>query len=806
MTTKHKIIIGFVSMMVILAVVSFAGYNYLNKSIDGLSEYRRLARMNVSTSDAMVDLLTATTGANAFMSSRDPAVMNSAVTALDSLDKKLAEAQKDMTLKESIETTNRLRAAGRNYAGTLNKIAADIKVMLDLYDNSVRPNSRIMHGAFQRMSETAAANNNSQLLFSINTSLIEYGRLLSAMGRFYYGRSASDREQMVAIIKDMNTQLQEMGAFIVLPEVRQVYSGELMPAAEKMFAATNAMLQAADATAGSLAESREFRSIFMKEIQALSESYNQRMSESGPAITAESRSGQTLLLSVSAGGLLLGILLAVLIIIGLIRTLRGMSNFADAIATGDFKAEIKNHEGGEVGRMLTALRQIPQVIELLIADIQEGAREILVGDYRIRSDAKSFPGSFSALATSVNMVCDSYTKVLDAMPLGIFTGDLDKKVRFSNNIVHTMLGSDMTGKNCGSCLNTPNCNNAECCATKAIQSKGVVHAEVVSHPAPGQEFELSVSALPLFDEKGVVQGFMEICTDVTLAKRQQRLIRNVTDQATEISNRVAAASEEISAQVEQVSRGAEMQRDRVESTASAMTEMNSTVLEVARNAGQASEQSELTRAKAQDGAGLVDKVVQSINQVHTVATHLQTNMQELGTQAESIGGVMNVISDIADQTNLLALNAAIEAARAGEAGRGFAVVADEVRKLAEKTMTATHEVGSNITAIQNSARTNINEVNEAAKAVTEATELANTSGQALSEIVNLASANSAVVSSIATAAEQQSATSEEINNAIEEINKIVGETAEGMVQSSSAVQELSNMAQELNAVMAELQK
>jgi methyl-accepting chemotaxis protein len=165
---------------------------------------------------------------------------------------------------------------------------------------------------------------------------------------------------------------------------------------------------------------------------------------------------------------------------------------------------------------------------------------------------------------------------------------------------------------------------------------------------------------------------------------------------------------------------------------------------------------------------------------------------------------MNVISDIADQTNLLALNAAIEAARAGEAGRGFAVVADEVRKLAEKTMTATKEVGDNISAIQQSAHTNINEVSQAVKAISEATELANTPGQALAEIVNLAAANSSVVTSIATAAEEESATSEEINHAIEDINRIVAETSEGMAQASAAVQDLSKMAQELNTVMAEL--
>ena len=267
---------------------------------------------------------------------------------------------------------------------------------------------------------------------------------------------------------------------------------------------------------------------------------------------------------------------------------------------------------------------------------------------------------------------------------------------------------------------------------------------------------------------------------------------------------MAAASEELSAQVEQVTKGSEIQRDRVGETATSMEEMNATVLEVARNAGQASAQAEDTSAKARAGAELVDQVATSISHVHTVATDMQTAMQALGQQAEAIGGVMNVISDIADQTNLLALNAAIEAARAGEAGRGFAVVADEVRKLAEKTMSATTEVGSSIRGIQSSTATNLQRVTEAGKSVVEATELAVTSGSALQQIVTLAGKNSALITGIATAAEEQSATSEEINRSVEEINRIAGDTASGMSESSSAVQELSHMSQELKVLLDKL--
>ena len=308
----------------------------------------------------------------------------------------------------------------------------------------------------------------------------------------------------------------------------------------------------------------------------------------------------------------------------------------------------------------------------------------------------------------------------------------------------------------------------------------------------------------MLDREGNLASVLQLITDVTHIKDTQRTIVEVANEAMDISNRVAAASEQLSAQVEQVSQGTEIQSERAASTATAMEEMNAAVLEVARNAGEASEQANETREKAEHGVNMVNRVIEAIRTVNVVASELEGDMQELGSQAEAIGGVMNVISDIADQTNLLALNAAIEAARAGEAGRGFAVVADEVRKLAEKTMSATTEVGSSIQGIQQSTTSNIARVAAAGKSVNEATELAGTSGTALQEILDLVARNSALIAGIATAAEEQSATSEEINNSVEEVNRIAGETASGMVESASAVQELSNMAQQLRTLLDRL--
>ena len=267
---------------------------------------------------------------------------------------------------------------------------------------------------------------------------------------------------------------------------------------------------------------------------------------------------------------------------------------------------------------------------------------------------------------------------------------------------------------------------------------------------------------------------------------------------------VSSASEELSAQIEQADRGAEEQAKRVSETATAMEEMNASVLEVARNAGNTAEVSDAAKAKAARGAELVERVVGTIDGVRRQSMDLKTDMEDLGRQAEAIGQIMNVISDIADQTNLLALNAAIEAARAGDAGRGFAVVADEVRKLAEKTMQATVQVGDSIRGVQQGTRKNMENVDRSVQGIEEATLLVRESGEALGEIVRLVETASDQVRSIATASEQQSSASEEINHAVEQVSTISGETAQAMRESARAVSALAEQAQVLKRLVDEM--
>ena len=281
-------------------------------------------------------------------------------------------------------------------------------------------------------------------------------------------------------------------------------------------------------------------------------------------------------------------------------------------------------------------------------------------------------------------------------------------------------------------------------------------------------------------------------------------ILKAADQLEEVANVVSSASTELSAQIEQSERGASEQAARVTETATAMEEMNSTVIEVAKNAGNASEVSTATREKAEHGANVVQEAVSSIRGVQQASLALKSDMAKLTENAQAISQIMAVISDIADQTNLLALNAAIEAARAGDAGRGFAVVADEVRKLAEKTMASTTDVGSAIKAIQDSAAKSMDQVDHTVENIEKATELATRSGDALREIVSMVDSTADQVRGIATASEQQSASSEEINRSIVQVNTIAGETASAMREAARAVSDLAQQAQVLTRLIEDM--
>ena len=798
MTTKYKITTGFVFMVLLLMGLAFVGYSTLDKMTGGFANYRRLAYLNTATSDLDTAANVAAFGIYRFLDTHDPKEMAKTRQALDAATKQIEACKQRTHSQTAKEMTAALEKNTQNIRKLADALETETMEAYKRYADVVLPAVAELTKELDSMTAQASGVNNTQVLADIITAWNHLAAGRAALGRFAESRSL----EYTAIFRDnfakASQDMKKMEADLRTESGRQTHKS-LMAAFVKVNDGVTAMEARYNNVATQLKEVEANLTATLQTSKKFSDYQMNNMEKFGTEMMGVIADSQQFMLAGSVGGVLLGLAFALVIIYGIMRALRETGHFATAIARGDFTHAINVKEGGEIGEMVDALRQIPTVLARLVAEADALTADVLGGRFRHRLDTAAFPGSYGELTKAVNLVGDAYTNVIDGLGIPIMCCDAKRNILYLSPAAQQVAG-DCVSKLCSDELKTDLCPGDGCFGKRAMTQGVAVHGETTIRPR-GRVVEVDVIASHLKNQGREVIGFMTVLTDLTEIKSKQALIMQVARDAGEIAGRVAAASEELAAQVEQVSRGAEVQRERVETTASAMTEMNSTVLEVARNAGQASEQSENTRCKADEGAQLVNKVVRSINDVNTVALALQNNMTELGHQAESIGGVMNVISDIADQTNLLALNAAIEAARAGEAGRGFAVVADEVRKLAEKTMEATKEVGSNIQAIQQSARTNIGEVTNAVKNIGQATELANASGQALQEIVALASANSGVVASIAAAAEEQSATSEEINRAIDEINRVAAETSGGMVQSSSAVHDLSEQAQGLNRVM-----
>lgn len=440
--------------------------------------------------------------------------------------------------------------------------------------------------------------------------------------------------------------------------------------------------------------------------------------------------------------------------------------------------------------------------------------------------------------------------LLNSLPTPVIKIDSDYNIQFANEAAATFLKKDvktLITEKCYDNFKTDHCKTENCALFKAMKNDRIESAETVSHAHDGN-LPIMYTGTPTKNEEEKIVGALEYVVDISKIKEIQNYLarsaktllgamelfadgdltikvepeKNNDDigrlfigfnnavekiKATitnvyEATLATASASTEISATAEEMAAGAQEQNAQTEEIATSVEEMNKTIIDSSKNTGIVADSSHQVLQLASEGSEKVVETVEKMDNIATVVADAAHNVQKLGQSSEQIGEILQVINEIADQTNLLALNAAIEAARAGEHGRGFAVVADEVRKLAERTSKATQEIADMIGNIQEEMYNAVSTINNGTKEAEEGKELANQAGKAIAKITSSIDNTVEMINQVAAASEEQSSTFSQISTNIDMISKVTTEATMGVEQMAKASEDLNQLTENLQSLIS----
>jgi methyl-accepting chemotaxis protein len=498
------------------------------------------------------------------------------------------------------------------------------------------------------------------------------------------------------------------------------------------------------------------------------------------------------------------------------------AEYVDRISKGDIPSPITDSYNGDFNEIKNNLNTCIDAVRFLVADSLALSAAAESGTLDFRADAMKHTGDFRKIVEGMNNSTAIFAGILGRTIEHLehlADGQIDEQIArdYKGDYIRLKLGFNKAFSAVNELI-----ADSSLLARAAVEGRLQTRADAGKHLGDFRKIVVGVNDTldavikPVQDGSAVLQemaqgdltvrmkgeykGDHQIIKDSInkVAASLQGAMKNVAEAVAA----TASASSQISSSTEEMAAGAQEQTSQAGEVASAVEEMTKTILENSRNASSAADTAKQARKSAEQGDKVVSETVAGMKRIADVVMSGANTVKELGKSSDQIGEIIEVIDDIADQTNLLALNAAIEAARAGEQGRGFAVVADEVRKLAERTTKATKEIAVMIKKIQEETGGAVASMEQGTEEVKVGIDLADKARLSLQEIVEISQKVTDMVAQIAAASEEQSSASEQISKNVEGISKVTTETAQGTQQIAHAAEDLNRLTENLQQQVA----
>ncbi len=494
---------------------------------------------------------------------------------------------------------------------------------------------------------------------------------------------------------------------------------------------------------------------------------------------------------------------------------------SDKISRGNTNVDLDTKSKDETAVLMAAMKKMVANISSMVDDVKMLAKSAMEGKLDVRADASKYEGEFRELIEGFNGTLDAVIG-----PLNVAAEYID---RISKGDIPPKITDEYKGdfneikNNLNTLIDSINKVISDTLTLGEALAEGNldVRADEKSHQGVFQNIIATINkavdniAEPL-QETGNIMNYLKD-GDLTVrmlgqyAGELQKLKENINNMANSINSLLlqisdsaditASAAAEISAIAETLAASAAENSAQVDEIATAIEEMSRTISENAMGATRAAEVAEKNKQIASDGGKAVQQTVNKMNEIASVVRASAEKIEKLGESSKQIGEIISVIDEIADQTNLLALNAAIEAARAGEQGRGFAVVADEVRKLAERTTEATKQIANMIKGIQKEMEDAVRAMKQGTDEVNSGIELADRAGNALREIMQSSQEVWDMINQIAAATEEQSSTAEQVAKNVSSISQVTSDTANRVQDIAKSAEDLAKQTDILRTLL-----